>query len=145
MQEGIILSERENFGEELFDLLARVLNSSANREVLDTIRGEYGLLLCLVKAGKPMPVGELAEYMQVVPGRMTDILKNLEKKGMISRSKSEKDRRVVMVSLLEAGKEEAMKRRNYIHEKFQGINDYFQPEDQKELIRLLNMLLIFSK
>ena len=82
-------NREEQFGEELFNLLVRVLNSPANREVLDSIRGEYGLLWYLLKADSPVTVGELAEHLQVVPGRMTDILKNLEKKGMILRSRSE--------------------------------------------------------
>lgn len=92
-------NKEEQFGEELFNLLVCVLNSPANREVLDSIRGEYGLLWYLLKADGPITVGELAEHLQVVPGRMTDILKNLEKKGMILRSRSEQDRRVVVVSL----------------------------------------------
>lgn len=139
------MSDRNEFGDELFDLLAKVLNSTANREVLDSIRGEYGLLWHLVTIGEPVSVGELAEYMQVVPGRMTDILKNLEKKGFVLRHRSEEDKRIVMVSLLEKGKEEAMRRRQYIHEKFKGINEVFRLDEQKELIHLLNMLLTFTK
>lgn len=139
------MSDRNEFGDELFDLLAKVLNSTANREVLDSIRGEYGLLWHLATIGRPVSVGELAEYMQVVPGRMTDILKNLEKKGFVLRHRSEEDKRIVMVSLLEKGKEEAMRRRQYIHEKFKGINEVFSLDEQKELIHLLNMLLTFTK
>lgn len=133
------------FGENLFNLLAKVLNTSANREVLETIRGEYGLLWYLLSTGKPMTVGELAEKMKVVPGRMTDILKNLEKKGLIERSKSKEDKRIVVVSLLEEGKKEAIGRREYIREKFDGIDKFFDPDEQKELIRLLNMLLTFTE
>lgn len=135
----------EQFGEELFNLIVRVLNSPANREVLDSIRGEYGLLWYLLKADGPVTVGELAEHLQVVPGRMTDILKNLEKKGMILRSRSEQDRRVVVVSLLDAGREEVLRRRAHIREKFQGINQCFTMEEAEELLRLLNVLLTYQK
>ena len=138
-------NNEEQFGEELFNLLVRVLNSPANREVLDSIRGEYGLLWYLLKADGPVTVGELAEHLQVVPGRMTDILKNLEKKGMILRSRSEQDRRVVVVSLLEAGREEVLRRRAHIREKFQGINQCFTSEEAEELLRLLNVLLTYQK
>ncbi|MCQ2510652.1 MAG: MarR family transcriptional regulator [Lachnospiraceae bacterium] len=98
------MDKKENFGEELFNLLVRVLNSPANREVFDSIRGEYGLLWILLNADGPVTVGQLCEELQVVPGRMTDILKQLEKKGMITRTRSRADRRVVEVSLLDPTK-----------------------------------------
>ena len=34
----------ENLGESLYNLLAELLNSKQNRKVLDSIRGEYGVL-----------------------------------------------------------------------------------------------------
>ena len=82
-----------HFGGELFELLALVLNSPANREVFETIRGEYGLMWYMLQVGEPLTVGQLAEHMQVVPGRMTDILKSLEKKGLVVRKKSDTDKR----------------------------------------------------
>lgn len=133
------------FGEELFDLLSEVVSCSVNREVLDTIRGEYGLLWCLYNQNRAMTVGELTECLQVVPGRVTDILKSLEKKGMITRQRSSEDKRVVWVSLLEAGKEETLRRRQYIHEKFSGIDQLFQEEEKTELLRLLKILLAFAR
>lgn len=135
----------EAFGEELFNLFVRVLNSPVNREVLESIRGEYGLLWYLLKQEKPATVGQLAEFLQVVPGRMTDIIKNLEKKGFISRTKSKDDRRVVLVSILEPGKEEVLKRRSHIKELYSGLNECFSEEEGKELLRLLNLLLTFQK
>ena len=141
----IKMEKNENFGEELFNLLVRVLNSPANREVFDSIRGEYGLLWILLNADGPVTVGQLSEELQVVPGRMTDILKQLEKKGMITRTRSMSDRRVVEVSLLDAGREEVIRRRAHIKEKFGGINQCFSDEEEKELLRLLNMLLTYQK
>lgn len=133
------------FGEELFNLLAKVLNTAANREVLESIRGEYGLLWCMQTCDRPMTVSELAEKLRVVPGRMTDILKNLEKKGLISRTKSSEDKRIVMVSLLDEGRREVIGRRKYLKEKYEGLDKYFDISEQQELIRLLNMLLTFTE
>lgn len=139
------MDHKEEFGEELFNLLVRVLNSPANREVFDSIRGEYGLLWALLRADGPVTVGQLTEELQVVPGRMTDILKQLEKKGMISRTRSQADKRVVQVTLLDPGREEVVRRRAHIKEKFGGINQCFNENEAKELLRLLNMLLTYQK
>lgn len=138
-------NKTEVFGEQIYDLFARLLNSPSNRAVLDSIRGEYGLLWFLLQADGPVPVGQLAEHLQVVPGRMTDILKNLEKKGFVSREKSSEDRRVVYVKLLDAGREEVNRKRAQIREQYHGLGDIFNEQEARELLRLLNMLLTYSK
>ena len=46
---------------------------------------------------------ELAEHMPVAVNTMTSIVDNLEKKRILQRQRSESDRRVVRVTLTEAG------------------------------------------
>lgn len=133
----------EDLGEELYNLLAQVLNSTTNREFFDSIRGEYGVLWYLLKSDKTVNAGDLREQLHVVPGRMTDILTALEKKGFITRNKDENDRRVVNVELTESGEEEALRRRQAIHEKYSGLFNIMTYEETKELIRLLNILLTY--
>ena len=70
----------ENLGEELYSLLAEVLNRKENRVVLDSIRGEYGVLRYLMYVEDQVSAGELTTQLHVVPGRMTDILNSLENK-----------------------------------------------------------------
>ena len=43
--------DEQNLGEELYNLLAELLNSKMNRTVMDSIRGEYGVLryLCYIE------------------------------------------------------------------------------------------------
>lgn len=133
----------EDLGEELYDLLAKVLNSANNREFFDSIRGEYGVLWYLLKQERPVTAGELREKLRVVPGRMTDILTALEKKGLIVRHKDLEDRRVVNVSITEEGMQEAKTKRAAIHEKYRGLFSLFTNEEAKELIRLLKILLTY--
>ena len=42
------MNRRDELGEELYNLLAKLLNSKMNRTVLDSIRGEYGVLRYLM-------------------------------------------------------------------------------------------------
>ncbi|MDO4467691.1 MAG: MarR family transcriptional regulator [Bacillota bacterium] len=137
------MEDKKEFGEELFNLLVRLLNSPDNRQFFNNIRGENGVLWCLLNAEKPMSVGQLSEMMKVVPGRMADILKSLEKKGMVERKKSPLDNRVVLVSLLEPGKQKIINRRRQIQVKYNGLNDVFSDEEKAELLRLLNILLTY--
>ena len=73
--------ELEDLGEQLYNLLAQVLNRPENRAFFDSIRGEYGVLWYLLTKKEAVSAGELKEKLHVVPGRMTDILTALEKKG----------------------------------------------------------------
>ena len=67
------MTDEQNLGEELYNLLAELLNSKMNRTVMDSIRGEYGVLRYLCYIEDHVHAGKLTEQLRVVPGRMTDI------------------------------------------------------------------------
>lgn len=138
-------THEQDYGEELFNVLANFLNRPSNRAFLDSIRGEYGVLWALSTATGTLTAGDLKDRLHVVPGRMTDILTSLENKGMIVRSREELDRRIVNVSITQKGRDEARKRRLQIHEKYHGLFEKIGHEDAKELVRLLSIMLTFSE
>lgn len=134
----------DNLRDELYNLLAELLNRKINRTVQDSIRGEYGVLRYLMYVHDNVSAGVLTEQLHVVPGRMTDILKSLENKGFIKRCKDNEDRRKVNVFLTEEGKIEAKEKRKYITEEYRGLFEILGEEDTKELIRLLKIVLSYS-
>lgn len=131
----------ENLGEELYNLLAELLNRKMNRTVLDSIRGEYGVLRYLLYVQDKTSPGVLTEQLHVVPGRMTDILNSLESKGFIKRQKSDEDRRRVVVCITESGRDEAFQKMEYIRNEYQGLFKILGQKDTEELIRLLRIVL----
>lgn len=133
----------ENLGEELYNLLADLLNRKINRTVQDSIRGEYGVLRYLLYVQDNVSAGRLTEQLHVVPGRMTDILKSLENKGFISRCRNEEDRRKVNVCITEKGRKEAREMRSYISKEYQGMFKILGKKDTEELIRLLKIVLAY--
>lgn len=135
------MSRRNDVGEELYSLLARMLNSKMNRTVLDSIRGEYGVLRYLLYVEDGVKAGTLTENMHVVPGRMTDILKSLEYKGFIIRKREESDKRIVKVYITEQGQKEAEEKRQQIHREYQGLIKKLGEKDTLEFIRLLKIVL----
>lgn len=135
----------EDIGEELYNVLAQVLNRPGNRKFLDSIRGEYGVLWYLLKHENPVTAGDLKEKLHVVPGRMTDILNSLEKKNLILRERDEADKRVVNVYITQNGIVEAGKRREQIHGEYAGLFELMGYDEAKELIRMLRILLEYSK
>ena len=135
----------ENLGEELYNLLADLLNRKMNRTVLDSVRGEYGVLRYLVYVQDNVSAGLLTEQLHVVPGRMTDILNSLENKGWIARNRDEEDRRRVKVSITEKGKIQARQMRAHISEEYQGMFQILGKRDTEELIRLLKIVLAYPE
>lgn len=59
----------------------------------------------ILKETSPMKVSDLAHRMYLHPATMVGLLDRLEAKGLIKRTRSEKDRRVVHIDLTEQGRE----------------------------------------
>lgn len=133
----------ENLGEELYNLLAELLNQRMNRTVFDSLRGEYGVLRYLVFVEDHVSAGQLTEQLHVVPGRMTDILKSLEHKKWIKRQRDENDRRKVNVAITEEGRQHAKEMRQHISNEYQGMFQILGKKDTEELIRLLKIVLSY--
>ena len=141
MAEEILTGESQ--GEELYNLLAELLNRKINRVVQDSIRGEYGVLRYLLYVEDGVSAGVLTEQLHVVPGRMTDILTSLEQKGWIKRNKDKNDRRKIKVCITKTGEVEARRMREYIHKEYQGLFEILGKKDTEELIRLLKIVLSY--
>ncbi|MDD2899218.1 MAG: MarR family transcriptional regulator [Desulfuromonadaceae bacterium] len=59
----------------------------------------------ILKEASPMKVSELARRMYLHPATMVGLLDRLEAKGVLTRTRSEKDRRVVYIDLTMQGHE----------------------------------------
>ena len=64
---------------------------------------QYIMFLVLWEEEK-ITVGDLCKRLKLDTGTVTPMLKNTEKQGLINRTRSEEDERVVVVSLTEEGK-----------------------------------------
>lgn len=136
--------KEEDLGDELYNLLAEFLNRRINRTVQDSIRGEYGVLRYLKYIQDNVTAGILTEQLHVVPGRMTDILKSLENKGLIKRYRDDEDKRRVNVCITDSGRFEAEEKRKYISNEYKGLFKILSKDDTEELIRLLKIVLSYS-
>ncbi len=71
---------------------------------LDLTSQQIGVILCIASARAPL---ELSREMSYDSGSMTRMLDRLEKKGFLSRARSDADRRIVELSLTERGRDAA--------------------------------------
>ncbi|MBQ8374281.1 MAG: MarR family transcriptional regulator [Clostridia bacterium] len=71
---------------------------------LDLTYTQYITMMVLWEAGQ-INVKELGKRLFLDSGTLTPVLKNLEKKGYLTRKRSDTDERILFVSLTEAGEE----------------------------------------
>lgn len=84
-------------------------------------------------------VKDLGRRLFLDSGTLTPLLKVLEKDGYITRTRSDKDERVLVVTLTDAGKKLKEKAEHIPFEVGQCID--LSPDDAKELYRLLYLIL----
>jgi DNA-binding MarR family transcriptional regulator len=98
---------------------------------------QYNILRILRGEGKPLPCLEIAQRtITVVPG-ITGLIDRLESKGLIERKRCVKDRRVIYVSITAAGLEVLAQLDEPVQAMHRTLLAHFQPEEVKELSRLL--------
>lgn len=88
---------------------------------------------------KQLNVKQLGEYLYLDSGTLTPVLKKLEQKGWVERSRATDDERVLNVSLTTAG--EALKERAVKVPEQIGSCVRMNPEEVKDLYRLLYKFL----
>ena len=95
-----------------------------------------------VGTGSPRNMSAVAKSLSVTVGTLTIAMNNLVKKGYVNRVRSEKDRRVVLVSLSEKG-EKAYHHHRMFHEKMvlsvlEGLDREETEALTKALVKLQN-------
>lgn len=97
------------------------------------------ILIILLESG-PVTQTALTEHLRIQPGSASEVLGRLEELGLICRSANEADKRTVLISLTESGKEEAkeaLRQRKQRHsEMFSSLSE----EEQRALLVLLEKL-----
>ena len=127
----------KSYGEQLYNILFQIVGNKKNASLIESLRGENAVLTYLVRHPAEVHLGELAEKLSLVPGRMTDILKTLEKKGMIRREKDPEDRRRVLVMITPKGIRNVTERREQIRIQYSGLYKALGLDDTVKLIELL--------
>ena len=125
------------YGEQLYNVLFQIVGNKKNVSLIESLRGENAVLTYLVHHSTEIHPSELAEKLSLVPGRMTDILNTLEKKGMIRREKDPEDRRRVLVMITPKGIRNVTERREQIRMQYSGLYEALGLEDTIKLIELL--------
>ena len=89
--------------------------------------------------GGPIMVSKLSEELHVTPAAVTHLTGGMERKGLIIRTPSKEDRRVILISLSPLGIEMLGRFHSKFTSKVQGLREYLGEKDSKELMRLITL------
>lgn len=95
-----------------------------------------GFVLAYLEQSGGVYAGDLAKELKVSTARIAALLNKLEEKGLVERSRSEKDGRRTVVRITSAGSAYTAEIREQILEKMELLIDKVGVEDLKEFLRI---------
>jgi DNA-binding MarR family transcriptional regulator len=101
---------------------------------------QYGLLHGLAGEATGLSARELADMADLTPATVTQMLESMESGGLITRMRSEADRRVVLSTLTAKGAEIVHERRAQMEPRWRAAMDEFETEELITAAKVLNRL-----
>src|SRR5579859_603312 len=99
----------------------------------------YGALFCL-RETEALSAGEIALAAELSPAAATEMLESLAEAGLVQRTRSERDRRVVLNALTERGRELVERKHALYEPRFRAAFSDFSPEELRTAAAVLDAL-----
>ena len=93
--------------------------------------------------GRKVRPGDIAKCGQATPSAVSQTLKSLEEKGLITRQRDKGDSRAVTVHLTKEGRAFSARGRELHERMIDGVLTYLGPEDAEHLVRIVERLADF--
>lgn len=93
--------------------------------------------------GRKVRPGDIAKCGQATPSAVSQTLKSLEEKGLITRQRDKGDSRAVTVHLTEDGRAFSARGRELHEQMIDEVLTYLGPEDAEHLVRIVERLVDF--
>ncbi len=134
----------ENMKQELALRFLRVIQQEQSRphppSPSDKMRGAPMILHYIKTHGGAVSPSEISKAIGISTARITAVLGNLEKKGLLVRTMDENDRRKIRITLTEVGQSHVEKMERDIMTNFRSLVEYLGEEDTCMAIRILEKL-----
>ena len=93
--------------------------------------------------GRSVRSGDIAKCGHATPSAVSQTLKSLEEKGLITRQRDKGDSRAVTVHLTKEGRAFSARGRELHEQMIDGVLTYLGPEDAEHLVRIVERLADF--
>ena len=137
------MNTHDNISEQVIIALRRLIRAidlhSRTLAASHGLTGPQALILKALQHGS-LSAGELATRVSLSQGTVTDILKRLEQRGLITRIRDIKDRRRVMVEVTGAGSAVLLRSPPLLQERFTQRFKNLQDWEQTQLLASLQRI-----
>lgn len=148
IEETMEKSNNRVLNELLVNLFHNVMDAEAKAVITEEFKDITNNDMHILEAigiEEPKSMSRIAGALHVTVGTLTTNMNSLEKKGYLIRKRSERDKRVVLVTLTEKGRKAFFHHRDFhkkmIHTIIRGLNE----EEMQTLIKCLGKLDVFFR
>ena len=130
----------------LFDAAARMRKQRQEPPAPKGIPAEMYAIMAVSRLegeGRKVRPGDIAKCGQATPSAVSQTLKSLEEKGLITRQRDKGDSRAVTVHLTKEGRAFSARGRELHEQMIDGVLTYLGPEDAEHLVRIVERLADF--
>jgi DNA-binding MarR family transcriptional regulator len=133
--------------ESLMTAHAEMMRQFDQEDVWDEVsRTEYDVLYTLSKCRKPIRLGELNRRVLLSQPALSRMVDRMVERGFVQREADEQDGRSVLLSLTDAGREQQRSTgRRHALNVSRTMNDTFDPDEMRELMRLCGKLVAYRQ
>lgn len=132
---------------QLNEVLVHLFNHTMKIEERSLIRGEFKdisindmHIMDAIGISSPKNMSAIAKLVGVTVGTLTIAINNLVKKGYVLRNRSEEDRRVVLISLDEKGKQAYEKHKQFHLQMMEAMRQGLDEEQCRILMQAIKNL-----
>ncbi len=139
---------KATLNETLVSLFKDINNIEAKAVITDDFKDITNNDMHIIEAigvGESQNMSAVAKIMLVTVGTLTIAINNLVKKGYVSRVRSEKDRRVVLLKLTDKGRSAYNHHKKFHEDMIEAIISDLNSDEQQVLSKALTKLNQFFK
>lgn len=122
---------------EVCDLLAFLYFAARREYAIDLSHRAIRVLQFVAYREETPRIDDVARFLECATSTASELIKRLQSKGLVVRSRSDRDERVVRLELTEAGRAALIEHTSLDPKKLETGLDALPVRDQKELIRLV--------
>ena len=148
VEETMGKSNNRMLNELLVNLFHNVMDAEAKAVITDEFKDITNNDIHILEAigiEEPKSMSRIAGELHVTVGTLTTNMNSLERKGYLTRNRSTRDKRVVLVTLTEKGRKSFFHLRDFHRKMIHTIIRDLDEEEMKTLIKCLGKLDIFFR
>lgn len=130
----------EDLAKEFLEEFYRLGRLTQSKKISHSMKGEAFMLLYLLQKGEGATPGELGRALKSSTARVAAALNSLERKGQVTRTTDEKDRRKVLVELTKEGRKKAEECRRVPEQMVSRVMEQLGEEDARNMLHILKRI-----